>query len=114
MTNYGEYKYESITEDEARDLIRFVCYHCLNGCDHCQDCGYFTAFTSAVGHESTAEVLTEILGVSVPVNRIEYNQQVGDIALVFKIKKRIAEGAILNREELEEIGYEFGRLERVA
>lgn len=62
---------------------------------------------SAVGHESTAQIMTELLGVNVPVNRIQFAQEEGQTALVFKLKSRPPEGVILNREEIEKIGYEF-------
>jgi hypothetical protein len=62
---------------------------------------------SAIGHASTAEILTEMLGEKIEVNRIEYKQQAGDLAVVFKLAARAPEGVILNREQIETIGYEF-------
>jgi hypothetical protein len=62
---------------------------------------------SAIGHASTAEILTELLEEKIEVNRIEYKQQRGDLAVVFKLKGRPPEGTILSREEIEIIGYEF-------
>jgi hypothetical protein len=41
------------------------------------------------------------------MNRIEYKQELGDIALCFKLKGRPEEGKILTVEEIESIGYEF-------
>jgi hypothetical protein len=43
----------------------------------------------------------------IPHNRIEFKQAPGQRALVFKIKGRIPEGTVLNREQIEQIGYEF-------
>jgi len=60
---------------------------------------------SAVGHEATAQVLTTILGVDIPVNRILFAQEVGQQAIVLKINGRIPEGKILSLEDIEEIGY---------
>ncbi len=51
--------------------------------------------------------MTTLLGVPVPVNRQAYSSQVGDTALVFKLKGRPPEGKILTLEEMSEIGYEF-------
>lgn len=68
---------------------------------------------SAIGHEATAEILTELLEFPVPFNRINYIQQVGDSAVVFKLKQRMPEGVILSREEIEKIGYDFGILTRL-
>jgi hypothetical protein len=62
---------------------------------------------SAIGHDSTAQIMSELLGVNVPVNRIQFAQELGQTALVFKLKGRAAEGVILNRKEIETIGYEF-------
>jgi hypothetical protein len=66
-----------------------------------------TVYTSAVGHESTALVMAELLGVQVPVNRIQVFPVVGDKLLCFKLKQRAPEGVILSVEEIEELGYEW-------
>jgi hypothetical protein len=44
---------------------------------------------SYIGHEATAQLLTQLLGVTVPANRSEYAPQVGDIAIVVRLKKRL-------------------------
>ena len=67
---------------------------------------------SAIGHDSTAQILSDLLGVNVPVNRINFEQQVGQIALVFKLNGRAPEGKVLSREEIEQIGYSFKLLVR--
>lgn len=67
-------------------------------------------FDSAVGHQATAEILTELLGVPVDVNRQQFAQQMGDCAIVFKVHGRIPEGSILSRAELDAMGYDFGML----
>jgi hypothetical protein len=64
-------------------------------------------FISAIGHESTAELLSTLLNTTVPVNRINVDPQPGDNLLCFKLKKRAPEGVILDVQQLEEIGYEF-------
>jgi hypothetical protein len=69
---------------------------------------------SAVGHASTAQILTELLEVEVPVNRINFAQQIDQTAVVFKLLGRPEEGKILSREEIEQIGYEFKLLEKIA
>jgi Domain of unknown function (DUF1874) len=69
---------------------------------------------SAIGHESTAQILTELLEIPVAMNRIQFAQDVGQDALVFKLKGRPPEGRILTKEEIEAIGYEFGVLTRAA
>jgi hypothetical protein len=64
-------------------------------------------FTSAVGHQSTAEVISTLLGIDVSVNRITVEPQVGDILVCFKLKQRAPEGVILSKEQLESLGYEW-------
>ena len=64
-----------------------------------------TVYTSAVGHDSTAAIMAELLGIQVPVNRIQVSPKVGDKLLCFKLKQRAPEGVILNRGEIEALGY---------
>ena len=44
---------------------------------------------SYIGHESTAKLLSDLLGTSVPVNRGEYIPEKGDIAVVVRLKRRL-------------------------
>lgn len=62
-------------------------------------------FTSAIGYESTAAAFSEIIGQDVPVNRIQATPQGGDMAISLKLNGRLPEGQILDREQLEKIGY---------
>ena len=62
---------------------------------------------SAIGHSSTAEAMSELLGHTVEANRLNVSPAVGDGFLCFKLKQRPPEGAILDRAQLEEIGYEW-------
>ena len=65
-------------------------------------------FISAVGHDVTARVLSTLLGVEVPVNRIQVYFDEGDEAIVFTLKQRLVEGQVLKTiEEIEKIGYEL-------
>ncbi len=68
---------------------------------------------SAIGHEATAEIMGEILGRDIEMNRIQFKQKVGQLAIVFKLNQRPPEGTILNREEIEKIGYTFKLMERL-
>lgn len=94
LTNFGSYKYEPLTLTESKELIS-------NG------------FESAVGHQSTCDVLSKLLGVEVKMNRIQYSQNIGDVALVFKLKGRPEEGKILTIHEIDSVGFEFGKLTRL-
>jgi hypothetical protein len=65
-------------------------------------------FTSAIGHEATAQLLSVLLGTQVPTNRTQIKLDYGEMAIVFTLKSRLPEGKILRTlEEIEQIGYEF-------
>lgn len=67
---------------------------------------------SAIGHQSTAKIMSTLLGVEIPVNRQMFCQEVGQQALVFKLNGRPEEGKILTVAEIEQIGYKFQLLTR--
>ena len=94
LTAFGSFTYTPINVAEARSLVKE------------------REWQSAIGHESTAQILSSLLKTDVSMNRIKYEQKPGDAALIFKLKGRPEEGVILTCEEIEEIGYEFGLLER--
>jgi len=93
VTAHGTYEFETCSLEQARELVG-------------------GEILSAVGHDSTAKILTTLLGRDVPVNRIEFKQEPAQIALVFKLRGRPPEGKILTAEEIESIGYDFGILTR--
>lgn len=62
---------------------------------------------SAVGHEATAQVLTELLGIPVTTNRIEVKFRPGDAAIVLKLNGRLPEGKVISSQEMEKIGYKL-------
>ena len=95
LTNFGSFNYEPLTLEESKNLLS-------------------EGFESAVGHQSTCDVLSSLLKQEVKLNRIQYSQKVNDIALVFKLKGRPEEGKILTGPEIEKIGYEFGKLTRLS
>lgn len=95
LTTYGTFEFQPILLSEARDLVK----------SH--------EVVSAIGHAATADVLSDLLGIKVTPNRLEFSQNVGETALVFKLKSRIPEGKVLNRAEIETVGYEFGILRRL-
>lgn len=94
LTSEGTFTLKSISLSDAKNLISS------------------NDIFSAVGHQSTAEILTELLGVEIPVNRIQFEQEDGQQALVFKLNGRPPEGKILSKEEIETIGYKFQLLEK--
>lgn len=95
VTNDGNYTLESISLEQAIELAS-------------------GETDSAIGHESTAQILTELLGVNVPMNRQMFAQSAGQQAIVFKLNGRPPEGKILSKEEIEAIGYSFKLLTRTA
>lgn len=94
LTAVGSYELEEISLDLAKKLVS------ENEID------------SAVGHASTVQIMTALLGVEIPVNRQMFAQQPGQDALVFKLNGRPQEGKILTAEEIEQIGYKFQLLRR--
>lgn len=70
-------------------------------------------YVSAIGHEATAQWLTDLLGISIAANRITVAMRPGDVALVVRIKERLPEGVVLGRDEIGRVAHEFGLLERL-
>lgn len=96
VTTDGTYTLRSLTTEEA---IQLSAENTLD---------------SAVGHESTAQIISTILGRDVPVSRQLFAPQVGQEALVFKLNGRQKSDRELSREELEAIGFSFKLLTRTA
>lgn len=97
LTSEGEYKLKDITLEEARKLIKKNEDNLL----------------SVVGHQSTVEIINTLLNSNIEMNRITFDQEIGQIGLVFKLIKRPPEGSILTKEQLEEYGYKFQLLEKI-
>jgi hypothetical protein len=57
-------------------------------------------FESAVGHQNTAEILSNLLGIEVPYNRTAITLQSGDILIVFQLSIRLNEGQVFSKEEV--------------
>lgn len=70
-------------------------------------------YISAIGHEATAEIMTKLLGVKIPFNRIQFKQEISQKAIVFKLNIRPTEGIVLSKEEIERIGYSLKLMERL-
>lgn len=97
LTTAGEYRLTDITLNEAKALVK-------NNRDN---------LDSAIGHASTAEIMTTLLESDINVNRQMFMQDVGQRALVFKLNGRPEEGKILSAEDIEQIGYKFQILDRI-
>ena len=59
-----------------------------------------TSFTSAVGHASTAEIISLLVGIEVPANRAAISLSPEDKLIVFQIQVRLPEGVVLTRDEV--------------
>jgi hypothetical protein len=94
LTADGHYEMETISLEDAKIILKGK------------------EVLSAIGHQSTADILSELLGKDVKMNRINFAQEPGQVALVFKLNGRPEERKILSRQEIEEIGYSFKQLVR--
>jgi hypothetical protein len=92
LTNYGKFNYYSVSLEIVKESV-------LN-----------REILSAVGHESTAQIISSLLNIQCPVNRIQYIQHPRDCVFIFKLNGRPPEGKILSIKEIEEIGFTWGRL----
>ena len=70
-------------------------------------------FVSAIGHGASAQILSELLKIDIPVARIQVNLQPGDRALILRLKQRLPEGRVLTPDELRGWPHELGLLERL-
>ncbi|OFC30313.1 STIV orfB116 family protein [Acidithiobacillus caldus] len=70
-------------------------------------------FQSAIGHQTTADYLTEILQLPIPLARIDAHLQVGDRAIVYRLHERQREGHLLSLAELRSTPFSFALLERL-
>ncbi len=96
LTTEGLYKISDISLSDARLIV-------WENSDN---------LDSAIGHESTAKIMSELLDIEIPMNRQNFQQMSGQKAIVFKLNGRPEEGKILSKEDIEEIGYKFQLLER--
>ena len=64
-------------------------------------------FTSAIGHQGSADAFNSLGFSGVEVNRIQATMKTGDQAIALKVTGRLPEGSILSLEELQKIGFEF-------
>jgi len=64
-------------------------------------------FESAIGHESTAALLTKLLGVEVKADRRQITIDTNTVLVVFQLMSRLPEGKVLTEEELKQLQYKF-------
>nr|WP_305910239.1 DUF1874 domain-containing protein [Methylomarinum sp. Ch1-1]MDP4521431.1 DUF1874 domain-containing protein [Methylomarinum sp. Ch1-1] len=95
LTEYGLWEFSGpLTINDARSILE-------------------TGFVSAIGHAASANVLSQILNVPIPANRIHIKMQPGDQALILRLPQRLPEGKVLDETELKTLNFELGLLKRL-
>jgi hypothetical protein len=98
MTVAGKFKMTELSIEEAKAL-----------------CQQADEFGSAVGHSGAADAITSLLHIECQVNRIQYEQPVGEHVISIKLLSRMPEGyGNLTKEIMDEIGFKFYHVERLA
>lgn len=69
-------------------------------------------YVSAIGHEASAKLLSRILCIEIPVNRIQISMQPHDQALILRLLQRLPEGKVLDEAELKMLDFELALLKR--
>ncbi len=95
LTAYGTYKFKKLSKEEVVAMLKNELW------------------VSVIGHQATADFLSQELDMEIPANRQAIKMERGDRAIVFRLYGRFPEGKILSREELENFDYELALLERV-
>ena len=62
-------------------------------------------FISAVGHEGTAKLLSQLFNINIPFNRITVYMEPGDVGLHFFLKSRLPEGVVLDEKQLKALDF---------
>jgi hypothetical protein len=60
-------------------------------------------FTSAIGHDSTAKIVSLQLGMPVSVNRVSVKLETGDVIVVYQLLTRLPEGKVLSEDEMKQV-----------
>ena len=58
---------------------------------------------SAVGHASTAQLLSKLLGIEVPASRTAITMNAETMLIVFQLLERLPEGKVLTEEEVKQL-----------
>jgi hypothetical protein len=108
LATFGTYKYTSISLKQAQELFT------KDSVEQCQHCGnklksHLTVL--AIGEQSTAEILFELLGFKIPLDC--QKQEVGEAILIFSLKGLPEKAKALSRQEIEKRGYWFVLLTKI-
>jgi Domain of unknown function (DUF1874) len=97
LTADGTYSMRSILLSEARSVATAA-----------------SSIESYIGHQSTAELMSRLLGIQVEANRGSAAQQPNQTALIWRLETRLAEGQLLSDAELRSLPGSWKLLTRVA
>ncbi len=70
-------------------------------------------FISAIGHDATAQFVSELFGVKVNPNRIQIKIGDNDLVVVVQLLQRLPEGVVLDADEIKKIPYEIYTVEKL-
>ena len=62
-------------------------------------------FVSAIGHEGSAQMLSRLFNIPIPMNRVSVFFEPGDKGIHFFLKQRLPEGKVLNEQELKALDF---------
>lgn len=91
LPDKGVIKWKKITLNDAKKILK-----------------RYQTFVSAIGHETTSQLLSSLLNQDIPKNRIMVKINEGDKAIVFQLRQRLPEGKVITSlQEIQEIGYDI-------
>lgn len=64
-------------------------------------------FISAIGHDATAQFVSELFGVKVNPNRIQVKIGDNDLVVVVQLLQRLPKGVVLDADAMSKIPYEI-------
>ena len=95
LTSYGDWRFQkALSIEQARDLLS-------------------DGFVSAIGHAASATLLTQLLAIDIPVNRITTTMKTGDKALILRLLERLPEGKVLTEQEMKNTAFELALLTKL-
>ena len=98
LQDHSALEIKAISVEEAKKILQWELDHKRN-------------FVSCVGHEPTARVMSSLLGISIPCNRVAIKLETWDTLLVFQILTRLPEGAVLDEEAVKAIPHKWYKVE---
>lgn len=66
-------------------------------------CGEAKNAVSAIGHQATADMISQLCNTTIATNRVAIKVGDNDELVVFQLKERLPEGKVLTKEELQKL-----------